>query len=290
VCRGSENAAPAASISFAPGAVLGGRYRLADIIGRGRTSVVHRGTDLSVPGPSVAVKILRRSHWNNADEVTLLIAEGSRMKAFAHPYIARLHDTGLEDGVPYLVMEELTGGSLRDITERGCPVSATRAAELLEGAARAARFLHSAGWVHADIKPGNLLLDGQGQTKLIDLATARRTGEQTDAVPERIVTPSYASPEVMAGAPPEPRDDVFALAIIAYELIAGRHPFDYRPARQTDIVSPPPVVSRRAWASLGAALSPRRAGRPADPLALVRGLRSYRPVARLFRRPAPCPA
>jgi serine/threonine protein kinase len=290
VFPGYESAGPAASLSFAPGAVLGGRYKLAEIIGHGRTSFVHRSTDLIAPGSSIAVKILRRSLRNKSDEAALLIAEGSRMKAFIHPNIARLHDAGLEDGVPYLVMEELTGGSLRDITRSGTPISAERAADLLEGAARAARFLHAAGWVHADIKPGNLLLDRHGRIKLVDFESARRISTRTEPLSERIVTPSYASPEVIEGAPPEPRDDVFALGIVAYELIAGRHPFDYRPARQTDIVSPPPGLSRRAWASLGAALAPRRADRPTDPLALVRALRTSRPLARLFRRPAPCPA
>ncbi len=285
MCRGSESLR-----SFAQGTVLGGRYRLAEMIGCGRTSLVHRGTDLAAPGPSIAVKILRHSLCNHADEAALLIAQAGRMKTFAHPNIVRVHDTGVEDGVPYLVMEELTGGSLRDITERGSPVSAEHAADLLEGAARAARFLHAAGWVHADIKPGNLLLDGLGRSKLIDFESARPVSAQMPMTTERIVTPSYTSPEVIEGAAPEPRDDVFALAIIAYELITARHPFDYRPARHTDIVEPPAVLSRRAWALLGAALAPHRAERPTDPLVPVRALRASRPLAQLFRRLAPCPA
>lgn len=290
MCRGSESAKQTALHCFAQGTVLGGRYRLAEMIGRGRTSVVHRATDLAVPGPSVAVKILRHSLCNHADEAALLIAEAARMKTLAHPNIARVYDSGVENGAPYLVMEELTGGSLRDITERGFPVSAAHAADLLEGAARAARFLHAAGWVHADIKPGNLLLDGRGRSKLIDFESARPVNAQMAMTTERIVTPSYTSPEVIAGTPPEPRDDVFALAIIAYELITGRHPFDYRPARYTDFVQPPAILSPRAWASLGAALAPRRADRPTDPLVPVRALRASRPLAQLFRRPAPCPA
>lgn len=290
MCRGSENHAPGASLCFAPGAVLGGRYRLAEIIGRGRTSLVHRGTDLAAPGHSVAVKILRRPLCTKTDEAARFIAQGERMKSFAHPNIARMHDAGVEDGVPYLVMDELTGGSLRDITEKSSPISAARAADLLEGAARAVRFVHASGWVHADIKPGNLLLDRQGRSKLIDFESARPVNAEMATTAERIVTPSYTSPEVIEGAPPEPRDDVFALAIIAYELITGRHPFDYRPARHTDIVQPPDVLSRRAWASLEAALASRRAERPTDPLAPVRALRASRPLAELVRRFAACPA
>lgn len=290
MCRGSENYAAGAALAFAPGAVLGGRYRLAEIIGRGRTSVVHRGTDLVSAGPSIAVKILRRTLCTDADEAARFIAQGGRMKAFAHPNIARVHDAGVEDGVPYLAMEELTGGSLRDITERGSPVSVARAADLLEGAAGAVRFVHAAGWVHADIKPGNLLLDAQGRSKLIDFGSAQTVNARTATTPERIVTPSYTSPEVIEGAPPEPRDDVFALAIIAYELITGFHPFNYRPARHTDIVEPPAALSRRAWASLAAALASRRADRPTDPLAPVRALRASRPFAQFVRRLTLCPA
>jgi serine/threonine protein kinase len=270
--------------------VLGGRYRLGEIIGRGRTSLVYRGTDLAAPAHSLAVKTLLRSLCNEADEVAALLAEGSRMQVFAHPSIARVHEAGIAGGVPFLVMEELKGGSVRDITRTYRPVSAARVADLLEGAADAVAFLHEAGWVHADLKPANLLLDRAGATKLIDFGSARRISARTARVEDRIVTPSYTSPEVMEGAAPEPRDDVFALAIIAYELIAGRHPFDYRPALQTDIVPPPSGISRPGWAWLGAALAPRRADRPADPLDLVRALRASHPIARLFRRLAPCPA
>lgn len=273
------------------GVVLGGRYRTEGLLGSGRTSVVYRGVDLAVPGGErrVAIKALHPSLRRDPREREALIEEGARLRVLAHGSIVALYDTVREAPAPFLVLELLEGGSLRAMTRECRPTSPRRVAALLDGVADALAFLHASGWVHADIKPGNLLLDRRGVAKLIDFGSLRRRGALQDSVCERIVTPPYASPEVLQGKAPEPRDDVFSLATVLYELLAGRHPFDYRPAMMGDVVSPVPDLSSRGWSVLAAALALRRAERPADPRDLIAALRRGWSLPHSLRRVASCP-
>lgn len=273
------------------GVAFGGRYRTEGLLGTGRTSVVYRGIDLAAPGGErrVAIKALRPSLRDDAREREALIEEGERLRALVHESIVALYDTVGEAPEPFFVLEILEGGSLRAMTRQRRAMPPRRVAALLDGAADALAFLHASGWVHADVKPGNLLLDRRGVAKLIDFGSLRRRGGPEDAACERIVTPPYASPEVLQGRAPEPRDDVFSFAIVLYELLAGRHPFDYRPAMTGELASPLRGLSRRGWSVLASALALRRAERPADPRELIAALGRGWLLPHRLRRIASCP-
>lgn len=283
-----EAGVPGATLA---GVVAGGRYRTEALLGRGRTSFVYSGIDLAASGGEgrVAIKALDSSLRDDTREREALIEEGERLRALTHESIVTLYDTVPAAPAPFLVLELLEGGSLRTMTRECRAMPPRRVAALLDGVADALAFLHASGWVHADVKPGNLLLDRRGLAKLIDFGSLRRRGLPQDTVCERIVTPPYASPEVLQGKAPEPRDDVFSLATVLYELLAGRHPFDYRPAMMGDVVSPVRDLSYRGWSVLAAALSLRRAERPADPRDLIAALRRGWSLPHSLRRVASCP-
>ena len=165
---------------------------------------------------------------------------------------------------PFLVLEYLGGGSL----QRLVPLPPANAAELLSGIAAALTALHRRGIVHGDIKPSHLLRDSTGCVKLIDFGAAWRIGDPPRSV--RLATPAYAAPELMLGLPPDPRDDIFSLAIVFYRLLAGRHPFAGDPVLAMTTPPRPPGLDDNTWRWLRAALAPARADRPGDALPVTR--------------------
>ena len=149
---------------------------------------------------------------------------------------------------------------------------------------------HRHGLVHADLKPGNIFLLENGDPRVLDLGAAqilhddpRVEDEVDDDAVGGALTPAYASPEMLLGASAEPRDDIFSLAVIAYELVTGRHPFDRYTAdraRHLDLrPTRPPGLPDAAWLTLRRGLALRRDQRPATMAAFVAGLRSPLPIA-----------
>lgn len=245
--------------------VLCGRYAVRGCIGRGSSATVHRATDLC-HGRDVAVKMPRPDSSRDG-----LRWEGAVWQALEHPNIARILDQGEHDGVGFLVVELLEGGSLREVVMSGHALGGDRVAALLGGPASALAFMHAVGIVHGDVKPGNLLFDLSGVVKLIDFGAAHRLTDRSWFAPA--ATPGYTAPDILFGATPEPSDDVFSLGVVAYELLAGRHPFDRGAPVTGQEPVPPPGLAREGRAWLGAALSAERDDRPRDPCALVAALR-----------------
>lgn len=277
---------------LAPGSVLQGRYRLERVVGRGRTAIVYAAKDLrpdrQPAAPDLAVKALRPDLAADEAERAALLAEGEVLRALRHPFIPRLEDLGSAGGMPFLVMERIAGSDLDQRIRSRRPSAAVEIGHLLDGAADALAFMHGLGLVHADVKPGNLHCGGDGVARLIDFGTARPPGGQPaqhrGGRTDRVVTPAYASPQLMCGEPPMPEDDVYGLAVVAYELAAGRHPFAGRPPLPGEIPIRPEGMGRSGWSWLRNALSAERADRPGDPRGLVDALRADFPIARLLRR------
>lgn len=171
----------------------------------------------------VAVKVLRTLLAGAGDferEVAIL-------SSFRHPNIVTVYDVGEDDGLPFIVMEYVEGRSLRDRLREG-PIAALEAARIGSAIASALAYAHAHGVLHNDVKPENILFDGDGQPRLTDFGIARVTGETLAPAEagEIIGTLPYLAPEVLQGSGARAGADVYSLAVTLYESVAGRLPFD----------------------------------------------------------------
>lgn len=280
--------APAIPSTATPTAQPPERYGMGELIGRGGMSEVYVATDRIDPdrGPPLAIKLLKPELRANADAAASLQAQASILARLDHPNIARFVDSGEGVSGPFIVTERVIGPSLgRMLRERaGKGMEPARAIVLLSSMADALAHAHGLGIVHADIKPGNILIGSGDTPKLIDFGVPMVEGPGASAV-----TPAYASAELAAGETPTVTDDVFSLAVVVYELLAGRHPFDRKPAAEAarlDLPRPrPPGLTGLQWRALRRGLSWRRADRPqsieafAAPFVQPAGLRRWLFVA-----------
>jgi Serine/threonine protein kinase len=215
--------------------VLSGRYRVDELIGRGGMATVYRGHDLTL-GRAVAIKILKRELAADSAFRTRFRLEAQAASRMSHPAIVRVYDAGEDvdtdpDGtqhpLPYIVMELVQGKLLKDIIA-AAPVSVSEAVRYVDGILEALEYSHRAGVVHRDIKPGNVMVTGQGQVKVMDFGIARAVSDSSSTVAETtaiIGTASYFSPEQAKGEPVDARADIYSAGVVLYELLAGRPPF-----------------------------------------------------------------
>ena len=215
--------------------MLSGRYRVDEMIGRGGMATVYRGHDLTL-GRAVAIKVLKRELAADSAFRTRFRLEAQAASRMSHPAIVRVYDAGEDvdvdpDGsqhpLPFIVMELVQGRLLKDIISAG-PVSVAEAVRYVDGILEALEYSPRAGVVHRDIKPGNVMVTGQGQVKVMDFGIARAVSDSSSTVAETtsiIGTASYFSPEQAKGEPVDARADIYSAGIVLYELLAGRTPF-----------------------------------------------------------------
>jgi beta-lactam-binding protein with PASTA domain len=213
------------------GRVLGGRYRLIAPVGVGTSSRVFLAVDTQLRR-RVAVKLLHEALAEDDAFLRRFRAEARAAGALNHPNIVAVFDWGedrAEDGavVPYLVTEFLGGGSLRDVLDRGTPLTPSQAVVVGLDAARALAHAHLRGLVHRDVKPGNLLFDDEGRLRLADFGLARALAEASWTEPSgaTVGTARYASPEQALGRRLDGRSDVYSLGLVLVECLTGRVPF-----------------------------------------------------------------
>ncbi|WP_436762892.1 serine/threonine-protein kinase [Streptosporangium sp. V21-05] len=222
----SESVAGVVGVWEGKAAVLAGRYRLDELIGRGGTGEVWRGYDLR-PGWAVAVKILSPAV---ADATTRerFAREARTAARVVHPNVVTVLDVGEHEDRPYLVMELLTGRDLAaELAGRG-PLSVSETCHLAGQAALGLDAAHRAGVVHRDVKPANLHLGANGALKVVDFGTARVATEAATRLTSAgsvIGTAAYLSPEQILGEPGDAASDLYALGCVCYELLCGRPPF-----------------------------------------------------------------
>jgi serine/threonine protein kinase len=246
---GSGRNAAMAEDKIRPGSVLKDRFKLDDVLGIGGMGTVYRGRDLIKveardKNPFVALKVLNEDFKQHPDSFIALQREASRQQRLAHPNIATVYDFDrTRGGTVFLTMELLEGEPLNNIIKKqvrakgGLPFD--EALTMIKGLGNALIYAHERGIVHSDFKPGNCFQTNDGVMKVLDFGIARAVknplqgeGEKTlfDAGKLGALTPAYASAEMLEGEEPDPRDDLYALACVAYELLTGKHPFNKLPA------------------------------------------------------------
>jgi protein kinase-like protein len=201
--------------------ILGGRYRLLERIDAGGAGEVWLGRDERL-GREVAVKLLGASA--DAAFRTRFMDEARRAATVSHPNVVTVFDQGQDGADAYMVMEYVRGRTLRDLAAERGPLAPLEAARIVAQVADALDAAHAAGVIHCDVKPANVILDERGTAKLTDFGVARAA--RGPAEHELIATPRYIAPERIEGKPPSPASDVYGLALVAFELIAGRPPFE----------------------------------------------------------------
>jgi tetratricopeptide (TPR) repeat protein len=200
-------------------------YEVLSELGRGGMSVVYLARQVH-PDRLVALKMILSGEHAHPERRARFRAEADAIARLAHPHIVQIHEIGEHDGLPFLSLEHLPGGSLaRKLA--GAPLPATQAAVLVEKLARAVHYAHEHGVVHRDLKPGNVLFDSHGEPRVCDFGLARHQRPELTATGAVLGTPSYMAPEQALGKGKEvgPPADVYALGAVLYECLTGRPPF-----------------------------------------------------------------
>lgn len=234
------------------GTVVDGRYEIQSRIGEGGMGVVYKARQLSIDRV-VAIKMLSQEMAKDPNWVKRFNQEGKACSRLQHPNTIRMIDFGqTREGRLYLAMEFLDGKALRQAIAEGAPMAAVRVLKILIQCCASLTEAHSYGIIHRDIKPDNVfLLNLAGSpdfVKLLDFSVAKLL-QENDAMRTQagvvFGTPQYMSPEQGRGAPLDPRSDIYALGILAYEMLTGRVPFtDENPMNvlQMHMRTPPPAL------------------------------------------------
>jgi serine/threonine-protein kinase len=177
-------------------------------------------------GREVAVKVIRERFAEDERFVKRFRREARAAASLSHPNVVAVHDVGVHQGSPFIVMEHVPGRTLAELVRDGGPMDPGRVAEIGEAVARALGAAHTAGIVHRDVKPGNVMVTADGRVKVLDFGIARalRWTPLTDT-PAVQGTAEYMAPEYVRGEGADPRSDMYSLGVVLYELLAGRPPF-----------------------------------------------------------------
>lgn len=262
-----------------PGMTIKGRFVLQEVVGRGGMGVVFRALDQRKEeaqdrNPFVAIKVLNEEFKRHPESLKALQREARKSQSLAHPNVVNVFDFDRDGATVFMTMEFLDGKPLnqllREELEHGLELA--DALPIIQGMAQALAYAHKNGVVHSDFKPGNVFLNRDGAVKVFDFGiaqAAKHLDGQTaddhtlfDAGSLGALTPAYASLEMLQGEEPDPRDDLYALGCVAYELLTGRHPFNKLPAdeAQKKQLKPAPVrgLSRQQQRALERALAFKR--------------------------------
>ncbi|GAA2098106.1 Stk1 family PASTA domain-containing Ser/Thr kinase [Actinomadura alba] len=211
--------------------LLGGRYELDGVIGRGGMAEVYRARDLRLDRV-VAVKTLRSDMARDPTSQARFRREAQSAASLNHPSVIAVYDTG-EDmlgdlPVPYIVMEYVEGHTLRDLLQQSRRLRPERAMEIVDGILRALDYSHRGGIIHRDIKPANVMMTRDHEVKVMDFGIARAMDDSAATMTQTaqvIGTAQYLSPEQARGERVDARSDVYSTGCVLYELLTGRPPF-----------------------------------------------------------------
>jgi beta-lactam-binding protein with PASTA domain/predicted Ser/Thr protein kinase len=216
--------------------VLGNRYEVGELLGRGGMAEVHIGRDTRL-GRVVAIKLLRTDLARDATFQARFRREAQSAAALNHPAIVSVYDTGEEQiveaaggvvNLPYIVMEYVEGRTLRELLQDGPPLDVDTALDVTARVLSALEYSHRGGIVHRDIKPANVMVTPNGDVKVMDFGIARAMSDASSAMTQTqavIGTAQYLSPEQARGETVDARSDLYSAGCLLYELLTGRPPF-----------------------------------------------------------------
>lgn len=253
------------------GSVIKGRFVLTELLGRGGMGVVYKARDLvkvqaQDSNPYVAVKVLTDAFKHHSSSFIALQREASKAQRLAHPNIATVFDFDHDAGAVYMTMELMVGQNLqkliKELPKEGLPkdIAFNYIRQLADGLA----YAHKRQLIHCDLKPANIFLTQDGTIKLLDFGITRAIKRKTEGIDDdttifdpkvlKALTPAYASIEMFSGEDPDPRDDLYALGCVAYELLTGHHPYKKVPAHKAKELNlkPAPIkkINRKEFAAL----------------------------------------
>jgi serine/threonine protein kinase len=280
--------------SLGPGVTLKERFVLLEKLGQGGMGVVFKAKDLlkveaQDRDPYVAIKVLTDAFKKYSGSFIALQREASKAQRLAHPNVATVYDFDRDGNTVFMTMEYLQGKPLnqliKEITKK--PLTIDHALYIIDELSSGLAYAHEKQLIHSDFKPGNCFLLNDGHVKLLDFGIARastQTDEERDSTmfdPAKLcaVTPAYATPEMFAGMNPDPRDDIYGLACVAYQLLAGgKHPYNKvaSPKIKELGIKPKPIkgLNRRQQKTLAKALTVNRDDRIASVEKFADGMRA----------------
>jgi len=214
------------TITESIGRVLAGRYRIESALGSGASANVFAAFDTTLQR-RVAIKVLHPALAADGGFLRRFRAEAQAAAALANAHVLAVHDWGEDAQGPFLVLEFLGGGSLRDMLDEGTRLSLAQAVSIGAQAAEGLAYAHARGFVHRDVKPANLLFDEEGRLRVADFGLARALAEAslTEPAGTTVGTARYAAPEQALGNRVDGRADVYSLALVLYEAVTGVVPF-----------------------------------------------------------------
>jgi eukaryotic-like serine/threonine-protein kinase len=205
--------------------VLGGRYVLRDKLGTGGMATVWRATD-EVLGRDVAVKVLSPQFAADRDFLARFEREARHAARLSHPRLVTVFDSGVDEALPFIVMELVAGPTLRQVLDHTGRLPPGEAVGIAAAVCEALEVAHAAGLVHRDIKPANIVLASGGEVKVLDFGIARADGRAGGTRTQAVLgTAAYLSPEQASGHPAGPAADLYSLGCVLFEMLTGSPPF-----------------------------------------------------------------
>ena len=261
--------------NLGPGVTLKERFVLLEKLGQGGMGVVFKAKDLlkveaQDKDPYVAIKVLTDAFKKYSGSFIALQREASKAQRLAHPNIATVYDFDRDGNTVFMTMEYLQGKPINQLIKELSkkPLKLDHALHIIDELCSGLAYAHEKNLIHSDFKPGNCFLLSDGHVKLLDFGIARastqteeeRENTMFDPAKLSAVTPAYATPEMFAGMNPDPRDDIYGLACVAYQLLAGgKHPYNKvaSPKIKELGIKPKPIkgLNRRQQKTLAKALT-----------------------------------
>ena len=266
-----------------------GRYEIVREIGHGAMGVVYEALDPTI-GRKIALKAIRFDGiGTTADEAARRFKNEARAAGgLNHPNIVTVYDAGEDSGLLFLAMEFIEGSTLEALIRAQRTIPATQTIDIIRQVCAGLDFAHAKGIIHRDVKPGNIMLAGNGLVKITDFGIAR-AGEVMTITGQVVGTPNYMSPEQVLGKPLDGRSDLFSVGVILYEMVTGERPFEgqsittimYKIVHETPI--PPRKLDATIHLGLSAVIEKALAKSADDRFpngeALVRALLDYKTVS-----------
>jgi hypothetical protein len=272
-----------------PGSVIKKRFVLEKVLGKGGMGLVfgtidRRKEEAHDPNPRVALKVLNADFQRHPQAFIALQREARKAQTLAHPNVVTVFDFDRDGDAVYMTMELLQGRSLDSMTReaRGKGMKREVALPIIRGIAEGLAYAHRKGIVHSDLKPGNVFITEDGTAKILDFGIARAvpsinseaSRDVFDAGSLGAYTEAYATDEMIDGVDPHPADDMYALGIIAYEMLTGFHPYQRHsaPGARKLGLKPEPLkgVKRKEARAIESCLSLERKRRPQDAAAFLK--------------------